>query len=98
MDINKGLTEEIAMSGKLKITEKTGGGDATESDSPDNSKSKKRSESSLGQVDPKYVKITVPSSKRDKTSMSDLSKHSHETDSIPRKKIKNNTWTSSQSS
>ena len=32
------------------------------------------------------MKITVPSSKRDETSMSDLSKHSHETDSIPRKK------------
>ena len=47
----------------------------------------KKSESSLGQVDQKNVKITVPSSKRDKTSMSDLSKHSHETDSIPRKKI-----------
>ena len=31
------------------------------------------------------MKITVPSSKRDKTSMSDLAKHSHKTDSIPRK-------------
>ena len=34
----------------------------------------------------KNVKIIVPSSKRDETSMSDLSKHSHKTDSIPRKK------------
>ena len=41
MDINKGFKEENAMSGKLKITEKTGGGDTTESDSPENSKSKK---------------------------------------------------------
>ena len=49
-------------------------------------KVKKRSESSLGQVDPKDVKITVPSSKRDEKSMSDLSKHSHETDSVQRKK------------
>ena len=98
MDINKGFTEEKAMSGKLKITEKIGGGSATESDSPENSKSKNISESSMGQVDPKNVKIIVPSSKRDKTSMSDLSKDSHETDSIPRKKIKNNTWTFSQSS
>ena len=32
------------------------------------------------------MKITVPSSKRDETSMSDLSKHSHETDSVPREK------------
>ena len=51
------------MSGKLKITEKTGGGDTTDTDSPENSKSKKRSESSLGKVDPKNVKITLPSSK-----------------------------------
>ena len=72
MDINKGFTEEIAMSGKLKMTEKIGGGSTTESDSTENSKSKKRSESSLGQVDPKNVKITVPSSKRDETSMSVL--------------------------
>ena len=41
MDINKGFTEEIAMSGKIKMTEKIGGGDTTESDSPENSKSKK---------------------------------------------------------
>ena len=86
MDIDKYFIEENAMSGKLKITEKTGGGDTTETDSPENSESKKRSESSLGQVDPKNVKITVPSSKRDETSMSDLSKHSHEIDSIPGKK------------
>ena len=83
MNIDKDIIEENAMSGKLKIIEKTGGGDATESDSPENSKSKKRSELSLGQVDPKNVKITVPYSKRDETSMSDLSKNSHETDSIP---------------
>ena len=87
------------MSGKLKIAEKTGGGDTTDTDTPDKSKSKKRSESSLGQVDPKNVKITSPSSKIDKSSMSSMSKHSHETDSIPReKKIKDNTWTFSQSS
>ena len=98
MDINKGFTEEIVMSGKLKMTEKIGGGSTTESDSPESSKSKKRSESSMGQVDPKNVKITVPSSKRYKTSVSDLSRHSHETDSVPRKKTKNNTWISSQRS
>ena len=44
MDINKGFTEEKAMSRKLKMTEKIGGGDTTESDSPENSKSKKISE------------------------------------------------------
>ena len=73
MDIDKDIIEENAMSGKIKIIEKIGGGNTTESDSPENCKSKKRSESSLGQVDPKNVKIAVPSSKRDKTSMSDLS-------------------------
>ena len=51
MDINEGITEEIAMSGKLKMTEKIGGGDTTESESSENSKSKKNTESSMGQVD-----------------------------------------------
>ena len=78
------------------MTDKIGGGSTTESDSTENSKSKNKCESSMGKVDPKTVKITVPSSKRDETSMSDLSKHSHDTDSVPRKKIKNNTWTSIQ--
>ena len=32
MDIDKDIIEENAMSGKLKITEKKGGGDTTESD------------------------------------------------------------------
>ena len=66
MDINKGITEEIAMSGKLKMIDKIGSGSTTESDSTENSKSKKISESSMGKVDPKNVKITVPSSERDK--------------------------------
>ena len=86
MDNNKGFTEEKAMSGKIKMTEKIGGGSKTESDSPEIYKSKKISESSLGQVDLKNVKITVPFSKKDEKSMSDLSNHSHETDSVPRKK------------
>ena len=47
MDINKGITEEIAMSGKLKMTDKIGGDSTTESDSTENSKGKKRSESSM---------------------------------------------------
>ena len=42
MDINKSLIEEKAMIGKLKMTEKIGGGDTIESYSPDNSKSKKK--------------------------------------------------------
>ena len=34
------------------------------------------------------MKITVPFSNRDKTSMSSMSKHSHDTDSVLRKKSK----------
>ena len=41
MGINKGFTEEKAMSGKLKMTEKIGDGSTTESDSTENSKRKK---------------------------------------------------------
>ena len=38
MDINKGFTEEIEMSGKLKMTDKIGCGSTTESDSTENFK------------------------------------------------------------
>ena len=91
MDINEDITKEKAMSGKLQITDKIEGGSETDSDSTENSKSKKRCESSMGKVNPKNVKITVPSSVREDRSMSSLSKHSHDTYSVPRKKIKNNT-------
>ena len=86
MNIVKDIIEENAMSGKLKITEKKGGGDTTDTDSPEKSKSKKRSESSVDKVDPKNMKITLPLSKIDKHSISSMSKNSQETDSIPRGK------------
>ena len=54
-----------AMSIKLQMTDKIEGGSETESDSTENSKSKKICESSMGKVNPKNVKITVPSSERD---------------------------------
>ena len=98
MEINEDITKEKAMSRKLQMTNKIEGGSETESDSTENSKNKKRCESSMGKVNPKNVKITVPSSVRDDRSMSSLSKHSHYTYSVPRKKIKNNTWTSIQRS
>ena len=97
MDIVKYIIGEDAMRRELKITEKTGDGDTTDTDSPEKSKSKKRSESSLDKVDPKNMKITLPSSKIDERIFSSMSKHSHETDSIPREKIKDNTRTFSQS-
>ena len=74
------------------------GGSTTESDATENYKSKNRCESSMGKVNPKNVKITVLSSERDSSSMSSMSKHSQDTYSVPRKKIKNNTWTSIQRS
>ena len=40
----------------------------------------------MAKVNPKNVKITVPSTERDSSSMSSMSKHSHKTDSVPRKK------------
>ena len=81
------------------MIDKIESGSTTESDSTENSKSKKRCESSMGKVNPKNVKITVPSSERDSSCMSSMSKHSQDTYSVPRKKkIKNNTWTSIQMS
>ena len=47
MDIVKEIKEENAMRGKLKITENTKGGDTTDTETPEKSKSKKISESSL---------------------------------------------------
>ena len=59
MDIVKEIIEENAMSGTLKITENTGGGNTTDTDSPEKSKSKKISESSLDKVDPKNIKNNI---------------------------------------
>ena len=59
MNTVKDIIKENAMSGKLEITEKTGGGDTTDTDSPENSKGKKISESSLGQVDPKKCENNI---------------------------------------
>ena len=98
MDIIEDITKEKSMSGKLQITDKIEGGSETESDSTENSKSKKRCESSMAEVNPKNVKITVPSTDRDSSSMSSMSKQSQDTYSVPRKKIENNTWTSIQRS
>ena len=98
MDIVEEITEEEVMSGKLKIIENTKVGNTTDTDSPDKSKSKKISESSFDKVDPKYMKIILPSSKNDDRSLSSMSKHFHETDSIPRGKNQKNTRTFIQSS
>ena len=56
------------------------GGSTTESETTKNSKSKKRCESSMTEVNPKHVKISVPSTEKDSSSLSSMS------DSVPRKK------------
>ena len=53
MDINEDTTKEKSMSGKLQMTDKIEGGSETESDSTENSKSKKRCESSIGKSESK---------------------------------------------
>ena len=78
MDIKEDIKKEKAMSGKLQMTYKIEGESTTESDATENSKSKKRCESSMGKVNSKNVKITVPYSERDSSSMSSMSKHSHD--------------------
>ena len=91
MDLIEDNTQGKAMSG-------IEGGSTTESEATKNSKSKKRCELSMAKVNPNNVKITVPSTERYSSSMSSMSKHSQDTYSVPRKKIKNNTWTSIQRS
>ena len=61
MNIVEEIIEEEAMSGKLKITENKKGGDTTDTEKSDKSKSKKISESLLDKNDPKDMKITLPS-------------------------------------
>ena len=86
MDITEEIREEEAMSKKLKITENKKGGDTTDIEKSDKSKSKKRSESSLDKEDPKDMKITLPSSKSDDHSLLSMSKFSHEYEKNSRKK------------
>ena len=42
----------------------------------------------MDKLNPKDTKITLPSSKSDDRSLSSMSKYSHETDKIPRRKKK----------
>ena len=98
MDIDKDFIGENVMSGTRKIIEKQQVAIQQNQTHQKILKVEKYPNHHWDKWNQKKLKITVPSSKRDETSMSDLSKHSHKTDSIPRKKIKNNTWTFSQSS
>ena len=94
MDITEEIREEESMGGKLKITENTKGGDTRDTDTPEKSKSKKRSEPSLDKLNPKDMKITFPLSQSDDHRFSKLSLLSQDDFKIPkRKKNKDNTRT-----
>ena len=61
------------MSGSIKIKENKKGGDTTDTENAQKTKSKKRSEPSLDKLNPKDMKITLPSSKSDDQSFSKIS-------------------------
>ena len=86
MDITEEIREEEAMSGKLKITENKKGVIQQIQKNQRNLKVKKISEPSLDKLNPKDMKITLPSSKSDDRSLSSMYKYSRETDKIPRRK------------
>ena len=73
MDITEQIREEKAMSGKIKTTENKKGGDTTDTENSEKSKSKKISEPSLDKLNPKDMKITLPLSQSDDHSFSKLS-------------------------
>ena len=99
MNIDKDIIKENAMSRKLRITEKTGGGDTKDTDSAVKSKSKKRSEPSLDKLNQKDTKITLPLSQIDDHIFSNISRLSKDDFKIPkRKKNTDNTRTFSHCS
>ena len=74
------------MSGNIKILENKKQDDSTETENSEKSKSKKRSEPSLDKPNPKDMKITLPLSKSDDHSFSNISRLSQEDFKIPKKK------------
>ena len=86
MDITEEIREEETMSGNIKIAENKKGGDSTETENLEKSKSKKRSEPSLDKPNPKDMKITLPLSQSDDHSFSKKSRLSQEDFKIPKKK------------
>ena len=86
MDITEEIREEVTISGNIKITENKTGGDSTKTENSKKSKSNKRSEPSLDKPNPKDMKITLPLSKSDDRSFSNISRLSQEYYKIPQKK------------
>ena len=78
--------KKVTMSVNIKIKENKTGDDSTETENSEKSKSNKRSEPSLDEPNPKYMKITPPLSKNDDHSFSNMSRLSHEDGKIPKRK------------
>ena len=86
MDLTEEIREEVTMSGDIKITENKTGDDSTETEKPEKTISKKRSEPSSDKPNPKDMKTTLPLSKSDDNRFSNVSRLSHEDDKITKKK------------
>ena len=89
MDLTEEIREEMTMSGNKKISENKTGDDSTETENSEKTISKKRSEPSSDKPNPKDMKITLPLSKSDENSFSNMSRLSCEYDKITKKKKPN---------
>ena len=78
MDLTEEIREEVTMSGNIQIKENKTGYDSTETENSEKSKSNKRYEPSLDKPNPKDMKITLPLSKCDENSFSNMSRLSQE--------------------
>ena len=78
IDITKEIREEITIRGNIQTTENKTGDYSTETENLEKSKSNKISEPSLDKPNPKYMKITLPLSKSDDHSFSNMSRLSQE--------------------
>ena len=74
------------MSVNIKIKDHKTGYDSTEIENSEKSKSNKKSEPSLDKPNPKDMKITLPLSKSDENSFSNMSRLSQEDLKTPKKK------------
>ena len=87
MGLTEDKIEEITMAGYQKKSENKTWDDSTETEKPEKTISKKRSEPSSDKPNPKDMKITLPAPKSDEKRFLSMSR-SHNDDSIPRKKQK----------
>ena len=88
MDRTEEIREEVTMRGNIKTTDNKKGDDSTETENSEKSKHNKISEPSLDKPNPKNMKITLPLSKSDDHSFSNMSRLSQEDFKIPKMKKK----------